>query len=155
MFMNSQLKRLVIPVVVAIAAPMIAVGASAGAPSTSTPSHSSTKKPAAKPAAHTGTQKSPITISLTSTMRHGNLVVLLDDVPVFNEEFQKPVLIISQTTTWDPLQVTAGKHKLIAKVYGTKKTYLSATYDLNVSRTKGSELRFLMKGDKLTVEVVS
>jgi hypothetical protein len=88
-------------------------------------------------------------------MRHGNLVVLLDGVPIFNEEFKKPVLLISQTTTWDPLQVASGKHRLTAKVYGTKKTYLSATYDLNVSRTKGSELRFRMQGEKLTVEVAS
>jgi len=64
-------------------------------------------------------------------------------------------LLIAQTTTWDPLQVTAGKHRLSAKVYGTKKTYLSAIYDLDVSRTKRSELRFVMQGDKLTVEVAS
>jgi hypothetical protein len=88
-------------------------------------------------------------------MRQGNLVVMIDDVPVFNEKFQKPFLLISQTTTWDPLEVAPGKHRLSAKVYGTKKTYLSAIYDLNVSRTKGSELRFVMKGDKLTVEVAS
>jgi hypothetical protein len=155
MFMTRKLGRLVTPGLIVTAAAMLASGASAGTPSTSAPSHSSTKTSTAKPAAHSGVAKSPITISLTSTMRHGNLVVLLDDVPVFNEEFQKPALIISQTTTWDPLQITAGKHKLTAKVYGTKKTYLSATYDLNVSRTKGSELRFLMKGDKLTVEVAS
>ena len=99
--------------------------------------------------------KSPITISLTSTMLRGKLVVVLDDVPVFTEEFQKPFVLISQTTTWDPLQVAAGKHKLSAKVYGTKKTYLSAIYDLDVSPTKASGLRFLMKGDKLTVEVAS
>jgi hypothetical protein len=155
MFTTRKLGRLVIPVLVATAFQALVPQASAGTASTSKPSHKSTTKSPAKPASHSGVQKSPITISLTSSMRHGNLVVLLDDVPVFNEEFQKPVLIISQTTTWDPLQVTAGKHKLIAKVYGTKKTYLSATYDLNVSRTKGSELRFLMKGDKLTVEVAS
>jgi hypothetical protein len=101
------------------------------------------------------TPKSPITISITSTMRHGKLVVVIDGVPVFAEEFQKPALAISQTTTWDPVQVTPGKHRLSARVHGTKKTYLSAIYDLNVSRTKGSELRFLMKGDKLTVEVRS
>ena len=99
--------------------------------------------------------KSPITISLTSTMLRGKLVVVLDDVPVFTEKFQKPFVLISQTTTWDPLQVAAGKHRLSAKVYGTKKTYLSATYDLDVSPTKASGLRFLMKGDKLTVEVAS
>jgi hypothetical protein len=99
---------------------------------------------AAKPAIRARSSKSPITISFTSMMRQGNLVVEIDGVPVFNEKFQKPFLLISQTTTWDPLQVTPGKHRLSAKVYGTKKTYLG---DLrrNVSRTKGSELRFVMK----------
>ena len=111
--------------------------------------------PAAKPAAGAAVPKSPITISLTSMLREGNLVVVLDDVPIFNEKFQKPLLLISQTTTWDPLQIPAGKHRLAAKVYGAKKTYLSATYDFNVSRTKGSGLRFVMQGDKLTVEVAS
>ena len=138
MFKTRMLARLVIPVLVATAFQMLAAGQSA-----------------AKPAVRSGVAKSAITISITSTMRHGNLVVLLDDVPVFNEKFQKPVLLISQTTTWNPLQVTAGKHRLSAKVHGETKTYLSAIYDLNVSRTKGSELRFLMKGDKLTVEVAS
>jgi hypothetical protein len=109
----------------------------------------------AMPAARTGSPKSPVTISFTSMMRQGKLVVLIDDVPVFNEQFQKPLLLISQTTTWDPVQVAPGKHRLSAKVYGTKKTYLSAVYDLNVSRTKASGLRFMMKGDKLTVEVTS
>jgi len=80
---------------------------------------------------------------------------MLDDVPIFNEKFQKPVLLISQTTTWDPVQIPAGQHRLSAKVYGTKKTYLSARYDLNVSRTKASALRFVMRGDKLTVELAS
>ena len=104
--------------------------------------------PAAKPT-------SAITISIKSTMRQGRLVVLIDGVPVFAEEFQKPALVVSQTTTWDPVQVTPGKHRLSARVHGTKTTYHSAIYDLNVSRTKASELRFLMKGDKLTVEVRS
>src|SRR5262245_1606334 len=113
-------------------------------------------KPAAKPAVRSTAQKSPVTISLTSQMREGNLVVLLDGVPVFNEPFKKPALIISQTTTWDPLQVTAGKHKLAAKVYGTKgRTFLSPTYTLVVSRHKGTEVRFRMKGDMLTVEPAS
>jgi len=97
----------------------------------------------------------PVVTVSSALPAFSDLVVLLDDVPIFKEEFQKPVLVISQTTTWDPLQVTAGKHRLSARVYGMKKTYLSAIYDLNVSRTKGSELRFLMKGDKLTVEVAS
>ncbi|MCM3877498.1 MAG: hypothetical protein NEA02_13920 [Thermoanaerobaculia bacterium] len=101
--------------------------------------------------------KSPITISITSSIRHGNLVVFLDGKPVFNEEFQKPLLFISLTTTWDPpLQVTAGKHTFAAKVYGKEgKTYLSGTYDLDVSPTKGIELRVRVKGDKLTVEPAS
>lgn len=111
--------------------------------------------PAAAPAVSAAATKSPITISFTSTLREGNLVVVLDDVPIFNEKFQKPLLLITQTTRWDPLQIAAGKHTLSAKVYGSKKTYLSATYNLDVSRTKGSELRFVMQGDKLTVELAS
>jgi hypothetical protein len=154
MYKSKMLARLVIPVLVATTFQTLVAGASARIATSSKPSHPSTTKSSATPAARTGA-KSPITISFTSTMRHGSLVVLIDDVPVFNEQFQKPVLLISQTTTWDPLQVTPGKHKLSATVYGTKKTYLSATYDLEVSRTKGSELRFLVRGDKLTVEVAS
>ena len=138
MFKTRMHARLVIPVLVATAFQMLVAGESA-----------------AKRAVRAGVPKSAITISITSTMRHGNLVVLLDDVPIFNEKFQKPALVISQTTTWDPLQVTAGKHRLSARVHGTKKTYLSAIYDLNVSRTKASALRFLLKDDKLTVEVAS
>jgi hypothetical protein len=165
MFMTRKLGRLVVPVLLATSFQTLVAGESAGAPSTSEPSQPSTTKSTAKPSAKSATKpagraavpKSPITISLTSSMRHGNLVVLLDGVPVFNEEFQKPVLLISQTTTWDPpVQVTAGKHKLTAKVYGTKgRTYISEIYDLEVSRTKGIELRFRMKGDKLTVEPAS
>jgi hypothetical protein len=155
MLKSGKLGRLAVLVLVAMAFQTLVPGVSAGAPSTSTPSQGSTTKSSAKPAVRSAVPKSPITISLTSTMRHGNLVVLLDGVPIFNEEFKKPVLLISQTTTWDPLQVASGKHRLTAKVYGTKKTYLSATYDLNVSRTKGSELRFRMQGEKLTVEVAS
>ena len=111
--------------------------------------------PPAMPAARNVVAASPITISITSTLRQGNLVIMLDDVPIFNEQFQKPILLISQTTTWDPVQIPAGKHRLAAKVYGTKKTYLSAIYDLNVSPTKGSALRFVVKGDKLTAEEAS
>jgi hypothetical protein len=124
-----------------------------------TPTTDAAAKPAAntaaKPAVSAAVPRSPITISITSTLRQGNLVVMLDDVPIFNEKFQKPVLLISQTTTWDPLQVAAGEHRLSAKVYGTKKTYFSSLYDLHVSRTKGSALRFVMQGDRLTVEVAS
>jgi len=155
MFKRRNLTRLVILVLATTTIQTLVAGAGAGTSPSSKSSRGSTAKSTAKPAVRAGLAKSPITISITSTMRRGNLVVTIDDVPVFDEEFQKPALLISQTTTWDPLQVTPGKHRLSAKVHGTKKTYLSAIYDLNVSRTKGSELRFLMKGDKLTVEVGS
>ena len=138
MFKTSVPARLVIPVLVATASLMLVAG-----------------EPVAQRAVHADAPTSAITISITSSIRQGNLVVLLDNVPIFNEKFQKPALLISQTTKWDPLQVEAGTHRLSAKVYGAKKTYLSAVYDLDVSRTKGSELRFLIKGDKLTVEVAS
>ena len=48
-----------------------------------------------------------------------------------------------------------GTHRLSAKVYGAKKTYFSKLYDLEVSRTKGNKLRFVLQGDKLTVELAS
>jgi hypothetical protein len=124
------------------------------APATS-PCSMASVGPAAMPAVGAAVPASPLTISLTSTLREGNLVILIDDVPIFNESFRKPVLLISQTTTWDPVQIPAGQHRLAAKVYGTKKTYLSALYDLTVSHTKASALRFVMKGDKLTVQVAS
>ena len=108
-----------------------------------------------KPAAGAGAATSPVTISITSTLRQGNLVVVLDDHPIFNEPFQKPLLFISQTTKWDPIQITAGTHRLTAKVYGTKKTYVSKTYDLQLSRTKGAALHFVMQGDTLTVALAS
>jgi hypothetical protein len=164
MFMSRKLGSLVVTVLVATSLQTLVAGASANAPSTSERSHRSTTKSTAKPSAksaarHAGpaaVPKSPITISITSRILHGNLVVSLDGVPVFNEEFQKPFFVISQTTTWDPLQVTAGTHKLTAKVYGKNgKTYLSGLYDLEVSRTKGIELRFRMKGDTLIVEPAS
>ena len=172
MFKTRRLARLVIPVVVATAFQTLVAGEPVGATPPSKSIHEWKTQSIAKPNANSAAipaisatpattavraavPKSPITISITSTMRHGKLVVLLDDVPIFSEEFQKPLLLISQTTTWDPLQVAAGKHRLSAKVYGTKKTYLSAIYDLNVSRTKRSALRFMMQGDKLTVDVAS
>ena len=111
-------------------------------------------EPAATQNARADVPTSPVTISLTSSLREGNLVVMLDDVPIFNEKFQKPALLFSQKTTWNPLEVEAGNHTLTAKLYGTKKTYVSPTYQLEVSRTKASELRFSTKDDKLTAEVV-
>ena len=111
--------------------------------------------PPAKPAASAATPTSSVAISFTSSLRQGNLVVVLDGVPIFNEKFHKPLLLISQTTTWEPLQVAAGPHRLSAKVYGTKKTYFSKDYDFHLSRTKGAALRFVMQGDKLTVAPAS
>jgi len=110
---------------------------------------------APKPAAGAGASKLPITISITSMMRNGNLVVMLDGAPIFNEKFQKPLWVFSQTTSWDPLQVASGTHRLSAKVYGKKKTYISKDYDLQLSGTKGSALHFVMQGDKLTVKLAS
>lgn len=156
MFMTRKLGYLVLSVLAATALQTLVAGASAGTSSTPKPSHRSAANPAAKPAGRSAVPKSPITISITSWIRQGNLVVSLDGVPVFNEEFQKPFFVISQTTTWDPLQVTAGAHRLTAKVSGKNgKTYLSGIYDLEVSRTKGIELRFRMKGDRLIVEPAS
>ncbi len=153
----KALARLVIPAIAALTVPALVASASIAVP-TAQSQHSAVKaagKPASKSAAKAAT-KSPITFSITSRIRRGNLVVTLDDKPVFNEKFQKPVYLISQTTRWDPVQVTAGAHKLIAKVYTDKgKTYLSGVYNLEVSRTKGIELRFRMKGEALTVEPVS
>ena len=112
-------------------------------------------QPAASPSSKSAAgATSPVTISIKSSLRQGNLVVVLDDVPVFNEKFQKPLLLISQTSTWDPVHIPAGTHRLTAKVLGTKKTYFSKTYDLYVS-PKGVELRFVMQGDKLTVSLAS
>ena len=111
--------------------------------------------PSAKPAVGAAVATSPVTISIKSMLRQGTLVVALDGVPVFKEKFQKPLLAISQTTTWDPLLVVAGTHRLTATVHGTKKTYTSKTYDLQLSRTNGATLRFVMRGDKLTVELGS
>ena len=111
--------------------------------------------PATTAAAGAAVTKSPITISIKSALRQGNLVVTLDGVPIFNEKFEKPVLLFTQTTTWDPLQIPAGTHRLAAKVHGAKKTYSSKLYDLHVSRTKGNTLRFVLQGDKLTVELAS
>lgn len=162
MFMTKKLARLVITMLAAATFPMLVAAESKPAPKpaakpTAKPAPKRTAKPQAKPAPPVVVPKSPVTISITSRIRQGTLVVSLDGVPVFTEEFRKPMFLISQTTTWgDPLQVAAGKHKLTAQVHGRKgKKYLSEVYDLEVSRTKGIELRLRMKGDTLTVEPVS
>ena len=147
--------HLVVPVIVAMAFQMLPAGAFAGGPSSSKPSHRNTGKRTAQPTAKP-TPKSPVTFSITSSMRQGQLIVSLDNVPIFNEGFRKPLLIISQTTEWNPVQVPAGRHRLTAKVNGANgKTYLSGIYDLDVSPTKGIDLRIRVKGDMLTVEPAS
>jgi len=118
MGIDRKLARIALPVLLATASQSLAVAGRSGPAGSTATSHRSASSATAKPAEATHGAKSPVTISFTSSMRHGNLVVMLDGVPVFNEEFQKPLLIISQTTTWDPVQVSAGKHKLTAKVYG-------------------------------------
>jgi len=159
--MKKMLGAVAVSILVATAVSAALSDGSGSTTSTHRSTAKTTAKPAAKPAPKSATKtlattKQPITISITSRIGHGNLVVILDDVPVFNEEFKKPPFLISQTTTWDPIQVSPGKHKLTAKVYSTKgKTYLSGVYDLDVSKTKGIELRVKMSGDKLTVEPAS
>jgi hypothetical protein len=111
--------------------------------------------PQAGPAAPGAAPTKPITISLKSSLRQGRLVVLLDDVPIFNQKFEKPLLVLSQTTTWDPLKVTPGTHRLSARVHGPKKTYFSKTYDLQLMSTKEAVLRFVMQGDNLVVDLGS
>ena len=123
------------------------------------PRHSAVK-PAVKPAvkktdksASSSRPKSPITISLKSRMREGSLVVMIDNVPILNEKFNKPFFAISQTTKWDPMQVPVGKHKLTAKLVGANgKTVSSGTYDLELSRKQGIELVLRTKSGKLVVE---
>lgn len=150
----KKLAYLALPLVAAMALPTLV--AAEAKPSHATATNTTAKtapKRSAKPTASKGAHKQPVTISITSRIRQGNLVVYLDDVPVFNEKFEKPALLISQTTKWDPLQVTAGKHTLAATVYGANgKRYLSGVYELEISREKGLDLRIRMKGDTLTVE---
>lgn len=135
--------RLLIPVLVLAAVPMIAPAAPAAS-----------RKPLTKSAsAKSLAAKNTITISLSHRIRQGNLVVTLDGMPIFSEGFTKPIYLISQTTTWDPVEASVGKHMLAARVQGKNgKSYLSGTYELQLSRSKGIELLIRMKGDKLTID---
>lgn len=144
---KRSLRHLVVPVIVAMAFQVLPDRAFAKAKPAAKPFVKQTPKPV---------PKSPIKFSITSRIRRGQLVISLDSVPIFNEAFQKPAYLISQTTVWDPVQVSAGKHRLTARVKSANgKTYVSGTYELEVSPTKGIDLRIRMKGDTLTVEPVT
>jgi hypothetical protein len=155
MLNSKQFGRFVIPVMIAAL-----VAGAATASSTTSKSGKASAKPAAKattsakPKFNTLAPKSPITISFASRIRQGNLVVSLDGTPIFNEAFEKPFFVISQTTTWDPVEIPTGKHKLSVKVHGKKKIYSSSIYDLEVSR-KGMELLIKVEGDRLVVTPAS
>jgi phytoene dehydrogenase-like protein len=135
--------RFLVPVMAVMAFQLLSAG---------TPAAPATRTVKAVPAART---KTKITISLNHRLRRGTLVVSLDDTPIFNEAFERAPLAISQTTTWDPVEAPAGKHKLTAQVEGKNKRYLSATYELQLSRKEGAEIHLRLKGDKLTIEPTS
>src|SRR5262249_47888594 len=152
MFRTRLLTRLLVPALGAIALQSIAAEdrvstapANPPAARTTTASLAQRAKPIMRAAL------SPIRIGIRSTLEEGNLVILLDDAPIFNGKFEKSILLVSQITIWDPIQVAAGAHRLVATVYGPEKTYSSATYHLELPRRKGAALRFVMKGDKLNV----
>ena len=135
--------RYLIPVLMLTAAQMLSpvAPAASGKPLTKSPSAKSLGA------------KNTITISLSHRIREGNLVVTLDGTPIFREGFTKPIYLISQTTRWDPVEAAIGKHTLAARVEGKNgKSYLSGTYELQLSRSKGIELLIHMKGDKLTID---
>jgi len=141
--LHSRFGRFLLPLLAALA--LLAPSAStAGSP---------TRKPTtAKPATKTLAPQSKVSISLSHRIKEGNLIVLLDNRPIFNEVFQKATLAISQTTSWDPISVPAGKHMLTARVNGKNgKTYKSGTYELQLSQKSGIDLIIRMKGDKLVV----
>jgi len=150
---DRTLARYLIPVMAALAFLMLAPdGLAAG----SAAAKGSRKPLTSSAASKTLAPKNKITISLSHWIRQGNLVVSLDDTPVFNEGFTKPIYLISQTTTWDPLEAPVGKHRLTARVIGKNgKTYTSGTYELQLGRSKAVELRIRMKGDKLTIDQTS
>ena len=119
MFETKMLARLVIPVLVATTGHPLVAGDSVGATPPAKSIHEWKSTPAAapanclvanpaatptavapaaaapaKPTSSAAGPKSPVTISIKSTLREGDLVVVLDDVPIFNEKFQKPFLVI-------------------------------------------------------------
>ena len=100
--------------------------------------------------------QSPVTIKLQSMTMKGTLVVTVDNVTVLNEPYSKPFFIIRQTTEWEPVKMTTGKHKISAKVVTSKgKTYVSDIYNLEIGKTSGIELLFKTQEGKLTVALTS
>jgi hypothetical protein len=94
-----------------------------------------------------------VTISFAHRLRRGTLVVLLDGVAIFNENFSRAKLAVIQTTVWDPLKAPAGGHTLTARVNGEDgKTYVSDSYKFEFPPERGIELRIGLKGDALTVK---
>lgn len=110
------------------------------------------KKPATRQTLSTLAPQSPVTIKLQSMTMKGTLVVTVDNVTVLNEPYSKPFYIIRQTTEWEPVRMTTGKHKISAKVVTSKgKTYVSDIYNLEIGKTSGIELLFKTQEGKLTV----
>jgi serine/threonine protein kinase len=94
-----------------------------------------------------------VTIRFAHRLRRGKLVVLLDGVAIFSENFSKAKLALVQTTVWDPLKAPAGRHTLTARVSGEDgATYVSEAYKLEFPPEQGVELRIGLKGDALTVK---
>ncbi len=94
-----------------------------------------------------------VTISFAHRLRRGTLVVLLDGVAIFNEQFSKAKLAVIQTTVWDPLKAPAGGHTLTVRVNGEDgATYVSDPYKFEFSPEDGIELRIGLKGNALTVK---
>ena len=130
--------------------------ASTPAPASTVP-RGSTAAPAPSPTAAPQPAPAPVpttklTISLSHRMRRGTLSLSIDGARIFNEEFVKPRLVILQTTTWDPVNVSAGTHKLRARVRGEDGTvYLSPPQAVEVPRERGLEVRVRFKGDSLVI----
>ena len=79
--------------------------------------------------------------------------MLLDGEAIFDEQFSKPRMVLTQTTIWDPLNAPAGEHMLRARVTGDNgKTYVSAFYKVEFPQEQAIELRIDLKGDMLTVK---
>ena len=133
------------------AAPAIAAAAAPTRPA-ATPSRAPAPAPA-PPAAKVVVPTTKLAISLTHRIRRGTLVVSVDGARVFSEDFSKAKLAISQTTTWDPVDVPVGTHKIRARVRaedGT--TYVSDLTTFELARGRELPLRIRFKDEKLTLE---